>query len=218
MQVAGAGGDDVGAARGADERPRDGVRRRHLLGVGRRVTRRRRRAVNIVSTVPSTLGVSGSSTITWNGSANGAFSVRRGSSTCSEGTQLSYWHLFDLAEQHHLERERGGSCDRLEHDPRVSDRRQREHGLRDDDDHEGSEHAGRDDRLGGALDRQRGTGSSTLTWHASKNGTFSVRVGGASCATGTRSTRAPTRLRPWTGRRTWPQRRSSKARTPFASA
>src|SRR5918994_6064481 len=30
-----------------------------------------------------------------------------------------------------------------------------------------------------------GTGSSTITWHANENGTFSVRVGGTDCSTGT---------------------------------
>jgi trimeric autotransporter adhesin len=30
-----------------------------------------------------------------------------------------------------------------------------------------------------------GTGSSTITWHANENGTFSVRVGGTNCSTGT---------------------------------
>src|SRR5581483_4436995 len=45
--------------------------------------------VNIVSAVPSTVDGAPSSTVTWNASENGAFSVRVGGAGCADGTQLS---------------------------------------------------------------------------------------------------------------------------------
>ena len=45
--------------------------------------------VTVVSAVPSTVGVGGSSTITWHASEDGSFGVRVGGSDCSSGTQVA---------------------------------------------------------------------------------------------------------------------------------
>jgi Nidogen-like len=44
--------------------------------------------VTVVSAVPSTVGATGSSTITWHANENGSFSVRVGGTSCSNGTQV----------------------------------------------------------------------------------------------------------------------------------
>ena len=46
-------------------------------------------AVTVVSAVPSTVDGAPSSTVTWNANENGAFSVRKGGTNCSDGTQLA---------------------------------------------------------------------------------------------------------------------------------
>jgi hypothetical protein len=46
-------------------------------------------AVTIVSAVPSTIGPSQTSTLTWHADQNGSFSVRVGGEGCSDGTQIA---------------------------------------------------------------------------------------------------------------------------------
>src|SRR5205823_4905971 len=45
--------------------------------------------VTVVSAVPSLVGSSGSTTITWRANENGSFSVRVGGTDCSTGTQVA---------------------------------------------------------------------------------------------------------------------------------
>lgn len=141
-------------------------------------------AVTIVSTVPSTLGASGSSTITWHGSANGSFSVRVSGSACSDGVQRGSG-TYTTSPNDTTAQVNASDLDPGPNTIRIC--------LTDSTGNTGSATTTVTKDLNAPavtiVSASPGTvnaaGSSTLTWNASKNGTFSVRVGGTDCTTGT---------------------------------
>lgn len=146
-------------------------------------------AVTVVSAVPDALGASGASTVTWHAGENGAFSIRVGGADCAAGAEVgsgSYGTApaDTTAQVTAAQLAEGANTIRV----CVTDSA----GNLGSDTTTITKTTPPGDTTPPAVTIDSAapsllgsTGASVVTWHASENGAFSVRVGGATCATGT---------------------------------
>jgi probable HAF family extracellular repeat protein len=139
----------------------------------------------VVDGVSATLvGASGNTKVTWHSAENGAFSVRVGGTACTDGTAAASGS-YSGAPATRTTTVNVGSLSEGPNTIRVC--------VTDAAGNSGSASTTvtKDSTVpavvvdGATPSTIGGTGSVAVTWHASENGTYSVRIGGAGCGGGT---------------------------------
>ena len=144
--------------------------------------------VTISSIVPATIGAAGTANVTWHASENGSYSVRVGGTNCSTGTQVS-GGSYTTAPANVVTAISGSALVEGPNTLRVC--------VTDAGTNTGSASTtvSRDSVAptvtvvsANPSTLTPSAPSTDITWHASENGTYNVRVGGADCSTGAQVT------------------------------